>query len=112
MKTKSRKKNYVAVVNGVLSRHLIGRNLKNMPVIKKNGKNFYFFSNSKESYEMDEVLSNIEKCANNGQNFCFGVFQMKNSKKYYFLCEIDPLHITNEIIHVHSKVKTLLTKNF
>ncbi len=111
MKTKknSRKKNYVAVVSGVLWRKLIGVNLNGFYLIKEDENEFYFFSNSKLNYKPENVFKQIRKYANNGNKFCFGVIQMKNHKEYYFICEIDALYITTSITHVH-KSKTIITK--
>ncbi len=113
MKTKriSRKKNYIAVVNGALWRNLIGKNVKTFELIKKNEKNFYFFSNAKSEHNPESILENVLNYANDmNKNFCFGVFVMKNNKEYYFICEIDTLYITSENTCIHSRPNILLTK--
>ena len=107
-KTKLRRKKYVARVNGAISRHLIGKNLNDLVIVKVKERkdNFYFFTNSKNAYDPNLILEDLIKYANIKQcNFCFGVFVMKNHKEYYFLCEIDTLYINKKITHIHIKPK-------
>lgn len=109
MKT-SRKKNYVAVVNGALWRNLIGKNVNNLKFIKESDKEFYFFSNSKNELNPVMVFDQIKNYCKDGDKFCFGIFRMKNNQEYYFLCKIDTLYIDNNITHIHGKPKVVITK--
>lgn len=110
---KSRKKNYISLVNGAVYRHLIGRNIKKLELIKKNGKEFYFFSNAKSNHNINIVLDEVMTHSNSSLNhqFVFGLFTMKNNKEYLFLCEISSLYINSDITQIDG-IKVLLTKKF
>ena len=102
---KSRRKNYIAQVNGALFRHLIGRDmsaLKEINVDSEENK-FYYFSNSKMEHDPIEVLTKLQHHVKNSGNICFGVFQMKNCKEYYFVCEINTLYIDHNLTHISTK---------
>jgi hypothetical protein len=106
MKTKkSRKKNYIARVNGALFRHLIGRKINDLKEVKvRNSENkFYFFTNSNKDYDPEEILKKLKGYVKKSGNICFGVFQMKNHKEYYFICELDTLYINENLTHIHTK---------
>ena len=105
-KTKKKVKK-ISRVNGALFRHLIGRKINDLIVIrpKKCKSNFYFFTNSQKAYDPNLILGKLIKYANNRNtsDYCFGVFKMKNNKEYYFLCRIDTLYINEHITHIHIK---------
>jgi len=103
-KKKSRKKNYIAHVNGALFRHLIGREINDLEKIEEDGKNkFYFFTNSSKDYNPKKILDQLKVHVKKSGNICFGVFQMKNHKEYYFVCEVDTLYIKENLTHIHTK---------
>ena len=106
-KKKSRKKHYIAVVNGVLFRRLIGTRINNMTEIiqDESGKKCYFFTNSKRKIDPKKIFKKLEQHVNksNSEELCFGILVMKNNKEYCFVCEIDTMFINQEITHIQTK---------